>query len=201
MTVPRILSPGSDGSLRIEPVPELEALRMRHRAHRDVDLAAGSELNLDDLCGDCLELAVRIAPEHAGAVGVALRCSPDGEERTAVLHDPTAGKLKVDVSRSTLDESISYPHYRNQPALERLPEEARLVSAQAAPFDLAAGEALELRIFLDRSVLEVFANGRQCITQRIYPSRAGSLGVRVFSLGAAARVDSIQAWDMAPAHD
>ena len=58
-----------------------------------------------------------------------------------------------------------------------------MVDAQEAPFELAAGEGLELRIFLDRSVLEVFANGRQCITQRIYSTRADSLGVRLFSKG------------------
>ena len=201
MTVPRVLSLAGDGGLRIEPVPELEALRLNHRRHGDVDLAAGAQLTLDDIRGDSLELALRIAPEHAGAVGVALRCSPDGAEQTAVLFDPAASKLQVDVSRSTLDDSISYPHYRQPAALERLPAEARLVRAQEAPFELAAGEALELRIFLDRSVLEVFANGRQCITQRIYPSRGDSRDVRLFSRGPVASVASIEAWDMAPAND
>src|SRR5690606_8917173 len=34
---------------------------------------------------------------------------------------------------------------------------------------LADGEALDLRIFVDRSVIEVFANGRLCQTLRAYP--------------------------------
>lgn len=201
MTVPRILSLAVDGDLRIEPAPELEALRLSHRIHRDVDLAADAELTLDDICGDCLELAVRIAPEHAGAVGFGVRCAPDGAEQTVILCDPSSRKLRVDVSRSTLDKSICYARYRSPQALERLPAEARFVEAQEAPFELSAGEALELRVFLDRSVLEVFANGRQCITQRIYPSRADSLGVRLFSRGGAARVNSVEAWEMAPTHD
>ena len=107
----------------------------------------------------------------------------------------------VDVSRSTLDRSIQYPYYRNLQALERLPEEARTVVVQEAPFELAARETLELNILLDRSVLEVFANGRQCITQRIYPIRPASLEVRLFSRGGAVHVLSVHAWDMAPAHD
>ena len=157
--------------------------------------------NLESLQGviEVAELTVRFAPPDAQALGVEVRCAPDGGERTAVVFEPPTSKLKVDVSRSTLDESIRYPYYRNTQALERLPEEARLVSAQEAPLELAAGEALELRIFLDRSVLEVFANGRQCITQRIYPTGADSLGVRLFSKGGSATVSSLDAWDMAPA--
>lgn len=171
MTVPRVLSLAQDGTLRVEPAPELELLRMNHRVRRDVDLAADSELELEDVHGDCLELMVRFAAGDAEALGVEVRRSSDGQEGTAIVFEPAAGKLKVDISRSTLDESITYPYYRNEPALERLPEEARFVDIQEAPFELAAGEGLELRIFLDRSVLEVFANGRQCITQRIYPTR------------------------------
>ena len=39
---------------------------------------------------------------------------------------------------------------------------------------LAADEALHLRIFIDRSIIEVFANDRQCLTLRVYPERADS---------------------------
>ena len=198
MTVPRVLSLAEDGTLHIEPAPELEVLRMNHRARRDVEIGADSEVELDDVQGDCLELMVKFERSDAQAFGVEVRCSPDGIEGTAIVCEPSAGILKVDISQSTLDESISYPHYRNEPALERLPEEDRFLSAQEAPFELVAGEALELRIFVDRSVLEVFANNRQCITQRIYPTRADSLGVRLFSKGGSAKVSSVEAWDMAP---
>ena len=35
---------------------------------------------------------------------------------------------------------------------------------------LAAGENLRLRVFLDRSVIEVYANARATLTSRVYPS-------------------------------
>ena len=185
----------------IEPVPELEMLRMNPRARRDVRLAADSEFVVDDVRGDSLELAVEMEPEGAQEFGVRVRCSHDGAEQTAVLYDASSGKLRVDISSSTLDKSIRYDYYRSQAALDRLPEEARVVQAQEAPLDLAAGETLKLRIFLDRSVLEVFANGRQCITQRIYPTRPDSVSVRLFARGGSVNVKSVEAWDMAPAHD
>ena len=74
------------------------------------------------------------------------------------------------------------------------------MKAQEAPFELRDGERLKLRIFVDRSVLEVFANGRQCITQRIHPTRSDSLGVALFSRGGGANVLSLDAWEMAPAN-
>ena len=201
MTLPRILSLAEDGTLYIEPVPELEMLRMNPRARRDVRLAADSEFVVDDVRGDSLELAVEMGPEGGQEFGVKVRCSHDGAEHTDVVYDASSKKLRVDTSRSTLDTSIRYYYYRDRAALERLPEEARVVEAQETPFDLAAGETLKLRIFLDRSVLEVFASGRQCITQRIYPTRPDSVDVRLFSRGGSVNVKSIEAWDMAPAHD
>ena len=83
-------------------------------------------------------------------------------------------------------------------ASKDLPESERHTQEQVAPFELAAGEMLKLRIFLDRSVLEVFANGRQYVTQRIYPTRDDSLGVALFARGGKVTVKSIDAWDMEP---
>jgi beta-fructofuranosidase len=40
------------------------------------------------------------------------------------------------------------------------------------PLTLAPGEPLDLRVFVDRSVVEVFANGRACHTLRVYPKAA-----------------------------
>ncbi len=146
--------------------------------------------------------------EGPGEFGVKVRCSPDGAEQTAVVCDPVANVLKVDLSKSTRDDRIRYYYYwwdssflSLSEALQRLPEQQRIVEAQEAPFELATGEPLKLRIFLDRSVLEVFANDRQCVTQRIYPSRSDSLGVALFSRGGSVHVRSVKAWDMAPVHN
>lgn len=201
MTLPRIMSLTANGSLLVEPAPELEALRMNHRARRDQRIDADSELVIEEARGDCLKLSLEAEVGNAQELGVSVRRSPDGREQTVVSYDASCGNLRVDVSRSTLDETIRYPYYRNPGALERLPEAERYVQAQEAPFELAPGEPLRLRIFLDRSVLEAFANGRQCITQRIYPTCADSLGVSLFTRGGSAVVRSLEVWDMAPAHD
>jgi sucrose-6-phosphate hydrolase SacC (GH32 family) len=196
MTVPRVLSLGKDNSLTIEPVPELEMLRQNHRHHENIHMTTNSELPLDDVRGDCLELAVEVDVVDGVEFGVKVRCSPGAEEQTAIVCNPGAKTLSVDIGKSTLDKSIRYIYYRNESATKRVPESKRVVTAQEAPFELSPGESLKLRIFLDRSVLEVFANGRQCVTQRIYPTRSDSLGVTLFSRGGSVDVKSLDTWDM-----
>ena len=61
---------------------------------------------------------------------------------------------------------------------------------------MSEGEPLELRVFIDRSVIEIFANDRQCLTLRVYPERDDSRGVSVFARGADARLLSLDCWQM-----
>ncbi|HXI70309.1 MAG TPA: glycoside hydrolase family 32 protein [Verrucomicrobiae bacterium] len=65
-----------------------------------------------------------------------------------------------------------------------------------APLTLPKGDRkLKLRIFLDRSVLEVFANETVCVTKTIAPLEPGvSLAIR--AEGGQARAKQIQAWPM-----
>ena len=99
--------------------------------------------------------------------------------------------------RDDIIQPFPYPQAAYFPKKIRQSKDIRI---QKAPFKLASGETLELRVFLDRSILEVFANGRQCVTQRIYPFRKDSRGVKLFSTGGAVTVKSLHAWDMARAN-
>jgi len=75
-----------------------------------------------------------------------------------------------------------------------------MATAQEALFELRKDEPLKLRIYLDRSIMEIYANGRQCITQRVWPTRRDSVEVRLFSSAGAAKVKVLDAWDMAPSN-
>ena len=51
---------------------------------------------------------------------------------------------------------------------------------EEAPFALCEGEALSLDILIDKSVIEVYANKRQAICRRVYPTNPeSSNGVRL----------------------
>ena len=202
MTLPRVLPLAEDRSLRIEPVEEIERLRIHPRRHEDIRLTADAEVPMKDVAGDCLEIALEIDPSNAKQVGLKIHRSPGGEEETVIAYDTSEKTLIVDVTKSTLNKDVQY-NWPN-PFVSEYPKhpvdgdqrrgDARV---QAAPFELQKGKTLKLRVFLDRSILEVFANGQQCVTQPIYPDRDDSEGVVLFSRGGNATVKSLEAWEMA----
>jgi len=57
---------------------------------------------------------------------------------------------------------------------------------------------LTLHVFLDRTIVEVYANGCACLTARIYPVREDSRGVALAVQGGDAVVQAIDVWDLTP---
>ena len=180
MSLPRVLSLGADGRLRMSPPQEIESLRYNARHRADLTVEAGSDLPLQGITGQSLELRITMTTKDAKQFGVRVCSSPQGEEQTLVYYDADEKKLKVDTTKSSL---------RMGPK-----------SIEAGPFELKPGEPLELRVFVDKSVVEVFANGRQAVMRRVYPSRKDSVGVALFSNGGSANVPTLEAWDMSPSN-
>ena len=54
---------------------------------------------------------------------------------------------------------------------------------------------LKLHVFLDKSVLEVYADGQACVTRVVY-SGAKDLGLGLFASHGAAKIKSLEAWPM-----
>lgn len=196
MSLPRVLGFDEQGRMTIEPVEELERLRINPIEMERVEVPAAGEVVLSEVAGDSLELQIEFPANLSAPVAVDVRRSPDAKELTRIVFDPKTEELSIDVSRSSLDPAIRYKSWcLFQPPD---PEEAsRKVTEQVAPLALDQGESLKLRIFVDRSMLEVFANGRQCLTQRIWPSREDALGVSIRSEGEAIAVPVIRAFEMA----
>ena len=64
-----------------------------------------------------------------------------------------------------------------------------------APFELRAGEDLELRVFIDKNMIEVFANDRQALVAS-HNYASGNLGVSLFSTGGDVLVPQVRSWKM-----
>jgi beta-fructofuranosidase len=77
-----------------------------------------------------------------------------------------------------------------------LPESKTLrVGTVNAPFELRKGEDLTLRIFIDKNLVEVFANDRQAaVTARKHIPE--NLAVRLFSKGGDTTVKQVRGWKM-----
>ena len=56
-------------------------------------------------------------------------------------------------------------------------------------------------LFLLKSIIELFANGRQVMGLRVYPDRQDSVGVSVRAFGSDALLRSVDAWQMRSIYD
>jgi beta-fructofuranosidase len=184
MSLPRVLTLRPDGGLGVAPVPEVQALRGRHYRRTDIALTPSSTDVLPEVQGECLEIAVEfdVASGSATDLGLLVRCSPGHEEYTRIVYERATERLLVDRERASLDP-------------------AAYGGVHGDALALPAGEPLRLQIFLDRSIVEVYANGRACLTERIYPSRFDSLGIDLFVQGGSVSVTTLDVWELAQLHD
>ncbi len=180
MSLPRVLWLGDDATLRMAPPEELEALRSDHHRVNGLVVEDGETLMLEAVTDNSLELSLIVGVGDALRIGVKVCASPDGQEETLVAYDAVERQIRVDTTRSSLGEGPK--------------------SVEAAPFELHAGEPLRLRVFVDRSVVEVFANDRQAVMRRVYPTRPDSVAVQLFSWGGRAVFDTVDVWRMAPSN-
>ena len=174
MSLPRILSLEPGGVLNMRPAPELAQLRGKYVQARDLDISSASR-TLADVRGDSLEIVVAMAPDDTNEVGLVLRASPDGAEQTRLVYDRAANQLTLDTTQSSLSASARGGRH-------------------SGLLKLAPDEPLRLHIFIDRSVIEVFANQRACVTGRVYPTRADSLGLDLLAQTGSATVAELDVW-------
>lgn len=178
--LPRSVWVGADGTLRMRPVKELEMLRSNEKTWRDIMLGHQGSKSLEGVVGDSCELALTIAPTtKTGRFGVKVRVSAQGQEQTLLYYDAQAGQLVFDATQSGVD---------GRRAVER------------APLKLPPGEPARLRVFVDKSIVEVYANDRQAICRRVYPGREDSLGVALFAEDGTAKFSNIKAWEVMPSN-
>ncbi len=144
-------------------------------------LQPDSEQLIDNLQGNVFDLEVVLEPFGATRCGVKVCCAPDGSEETVIGYDRVNQKLFIDTQRSSS-------------------QGMGLKTVEAGPFHLDGTELLRLRVLVDKSVVEVFANDRQAALRRIYPSNPASVQVKLFSEGGATRVHSLTGWEMMPAN-
>jgi beta-fructofuranosidase len=70
------------------------------------------------------------------------------------------------------------------------------VGPVVAPFALKDGEDLTLRVFIDKNLVEVFANGRQAVMNAPKIISLDNTGARLFSVDGDVKVETITSWKM-----
>ncbi len=178
MSLPIIIAPLPGGRLSLEPAPELAMLQGKHWRYEGIELSETRNFLLEDIWDDRLELLAECEPGQQCEFGLKVRCSPDGQEQTGLLHQSASQQVSIEREQSSVNSEVDRGNCS--------------VGVETDP-----GEVLKLHIFLDRSVVEVFVNGRYYLVSRVYPERRDSLGLELFSRKGEVRVRSLDIWYLA----
>jgi beta-fructofuranosidase len=198
MSLPRRLTLIGKDRLGIEPAGDVESLRGDCQRFEAMNLPANQEVVLDKISGNAMEIVAEINTKRAGMVEMNVLRSPNKEEFTRIAFYKNRGYNNRDYGKRgggqaswiVIDSSYSSASPDVKP---RAPEEA--------PVFLEGDEPLQLRVFVDKSIVEVFVNGKQCVAIRVYPGREDSLGVSLRAQGQDAELKSLEACQMKNIYD
>jgi beta-fructofuranosidase len=178
MSLPLQVSLAPDRRLILRPVEELQSLRRQHWDFENLDLIPGGGGFTGEAGGDCLEILAEFEPDAEAEFGLKVRCSPDGEEQTRIVYQSERKRLLIEPERSSLSTVVDR-------------------DIRKAPVELDENGRLRIHIFLDRSVLEIFANDKTCLVGRIYPTRPDSQNLELFVRRGRARLVRMDVWRLA----
>ena len=182
MSLPRVWSLSADGATLLQkPLPELSKLRGENHHFQDLIVAESQTDYLTGTLGRHLEIRTTIEPGTATKTGIILAKSADNSEYTRIYWDLIAGILVIDRTKSSIN-SAAPSGFLTTPIAQN-------------------GQALDLHIFLDGSVLEVFINEERALSTRIFPEKPGSTGLDLFANGGTASFPALDIWEMKNMHD
>lgn len=180
MSLPRLTTVANDGTLEFAPVPEIGKLRRNHTSvPAQVLVGAGTPVTTA-VSGNQLDLELDVQLAPGAEIRLGVLASADGVEQTVIVVSRDAdgtptGTLRLDRTRSSLNSAVD-------------------VEDKSGPLPMADG-LVRLRVLVDRSAVEFFANGKP-LTARIYPTLGGE-GVTLAATEGSVRLLSFDAWTMA----
>ena len=182
---------GEGDRLLISPAGDIESLRAEAVELTDIELPAHQEIVVDEVRGNAMEIIATIDPGEARYIRLNVLRAADKSEYTAVNFHRDVGKDYANRSWSVRDSMITL-----DPTFSTVGAEGEINQPQSCHFHYHEGELLELRIFVDRSIVEVFVNGQSACLTRVYPEGTDSDGFSIEARGHRARCRKLQAWTM-----
>jgi beta-fructofuranosidase len=177
ISLPRLLSISDKNTLEFRPVPELETLRKENRHAENLVLESGTEQKLPG-SGYCAEVLAEFDLSNADGIYMELGCSPDDNE-----------KIIINYMKKTNTLNIQSKHYSRFGT-------GKSLNLYKAELELTENKILNLHIFLDHSVAEVFANYEKVITCRYYPGDMSDGSIKAGSVNGDAVLVSYDIWNI-----
>ncbi|XP_042469784.1 beta-fructofuranosidase 1-like [Zingiber officinale] len=197
------------------PVDEVDKLRLTKNNLGSISLAAGSVLPLDVGTATQLDIVAEFALNYSASANaneadVGYNCSTSGGAASRGVLGPFGFLVLADQNRSEQTAVYFYVARRTDGSFRTHFCQDELRSSVASDLvkrvygsivPVLDAETLTLRIVVDHSIVESFAQGgRTCITSRVYPTRAIYGAARLFLFNNATGVDvackSLTVWQM-----
>lgn len=180
-TFPRRVTLSNEGSgmhIRQRPAEEITEFRNALLGSFESELITPDVDPVDDadVRGRCLDIVATIDPGEAERTGLTVR---KGEgQRTTVSYQAASGTL-------LFDRTASGEFFGDGAS-----------GSTSAPLDTLSDGTIELRLLVDRSSVEVFANdGRLSMSNLVFPDWH-STGVSLFADGGDAELVSLDVWEL-----
>ncbi|MDD2436129.1 MAG: glycoside hydrolase family 32 protein [Massilibacteroides sp.] len=192
MTLPWRLTLNEKEELKISPAGDYTSLRGKQISVPTIDLPANQEIILPEISGNVMELELTLDPLKAEAIELKVLRSPNEEEYTRITFYPDGGYLNRDYSGPPIRTSAISVDNLNSSISDRV----NIRIPETADVEIKEGELVHLHIFIDKSIIEVFVNNRQCVALRTYPERDDSQWFSIKAHGKNALLKSLNAWQM-----
>ena len=189
MTLPRRLSLEGD-ELKIEPAGSYKSLRYNHRHVGETILRANEKLSWDSVSGNSVEMIARIDTDASDMIELNVLESETEVTKIRYYHKRGHNRAYRRKELTKINSILEIDSTRSSTAPDILTR-----PVESMEIDIS-DELPELHIFIDKSIIEVFVNNRDCACIRIYPENTKSTGISIMSKNRPVTLKSLDIWDM-----
>lgn len=178
--MPMELTLDEDGNLRVAPVAAVASLRQKPVVNLEHVTVAEANEALSQIQGDAFDIELTFSRDGinedkvADRFGMYLRTTPDHVEETLMYYDNSKQGLYVNRLHSSLDAT------------------KKDITGDLFTFE----DTLSLRILVDRSLIEIYANQERSLTTRVYPTLSDAKGLELFEEDGTIQIEKLVIYPM-----
>ena len=163
-----------DNTIAFNPIEAIKSLRGKHVTLPAAVLADGEVRMIEGAGGAQLEIEITIDAGDADTAGVLLE---QGKHKVEVRYNPKKHTAELDLCHAPY-----VPIFGNNLIV-------------TAPLPRKFGRPVTLRVFYDRSLVEIFVDGMRLMDWTLF-EKPGEVKVGVFARGGTAQLKKFHAWEM-----
>ena len=150
MTLPRIVALDDAGALTFQVAPEVQRLEGRTMVHLHECAGDAAQHALRHVAGDTFVIKATLLAHGDAEICISVRHDPTTGEETRIVWNRQRNELRCDMSACSRNQNTSHDCY-------------------VAPLHVHTGDELQLDIYVDRSIVEIYAGAYTVCSLRVYP--------------------------------